>query len=44
MIGKGKAEVKKEWERSRDGVMKAGLLGVSDACIMGGRVGVGGVL
>ena len=44
IIGKGKREVKEEWERCRGGWMKEEFLGVSDASMMSSRVGIGGVL
>ena len=36
--------MKEEWERCRGEWMKEGFLGVSDASMMGGRIGVGGLL
>ena len=44
VIGKGKVEVKEEWERKRKEWMLEGVVGISDASMMGERVGVGGVI
>ena len=44
VIGKGKKEVKEEWEKMRSGFMKEGIVGVSDTSKMAGRVGIGGKL
>jgi len=44
IVGKGKREVKEEWERNRGVWIKDGFLEVSDASMMGSRVGIGGVL
>ena len=44
VIGKGKKEVKREWEKERKRRMGEGLVGVSDASRMEGRIGVGGML
>ena len=43
-IGRNKNEGKKEWEKRRNRYMEEGLVGVSDASKMMGRVGVGGML
>ena len=43
-IGKDKGDMKKDWERNRKRYMEEGLVGVSDASKMGGRVGIGGML
>jgi len=44
IVGRGKREVKEEWERCRGWWMKEGFLGVSDASMMSSRVGIGAVL
>jgi len=44
VIEKGKKEVKEEWERNRKEWMLEGIVGVSDANIIEGRVGVEGVI
>jgi len=44
VIGKGKKEVKDEWERERGRRIRNGLVGVSDESKMEGRVGVGRML
>ena len=42
VIGKGKKEVKEEWERNKKKWMEEGLVGLSDASGMRGRIGIGG--
>lgn len=44
VIGKGKKEVKEEWERERKEYMKQGVVGVRDASKMAGRIGIGGMI
>jgi len=44
VVGRGKREVKEEWERCRGEWMKEGFLGVSDASMMSNRVEIGGIL
>ena len=44
VIGAGKEEVKREWERNRRRYMEECLVGISDASKMENRVGIGGEL
>jgi len=44
VMGGGKREVKEEWEKNKRKWIIEGVVGVSDANMMGGRVGVGGVV
>ena len=44
VIGEGKKEVKREWEKNRKRYMGEGLVGISDASKMENRVGIEGEL